>query len=362
MTLPEMFPEYVSWHSLTEADCIAAMDSVASTYGKQANCYPIALRANTPGPAGSGAPFGNYFISPTLAEAMLCRGATPACYFTTDGHSWTNISSGGMDTYLNTLGEAILNYAAAVGHYFNDPRVIFRINQEMNLPGMPWYDSNPQHAIDGWRYIYDFLSNWNGVDLTVYVAFFYSPWINAGGPNSTVSAYYPGDDYVDFVGGDAYAWAADDRADTLWYLFADGINEIRTVTNKPFIIGETGIAQIAKSGHTNFTGAQRRDWMDGDGFTLGGAPNGSNPPLGNGFNGLKHAGDSGNGAWARPGWNVVGAHYFDVDLFDPAFRSPQNGSPGPGPSWRIGPQTTAWSGVLAVSTGQYYSNAPASIC
>lgn len=71
----------------------------------------------------------------------------------------------------------------------------------------------------------------------------YSPW-------NTLSGYYPGDDYVDWIGVSAYGKQfAEQDWESFSSTFDDAYAELtKAIPNKPFILGEWGVGEFPNSG------------------------------------------------------------------------------------------------------------------
>lgn len=109
----------------------------------------------------------------------------------------------------------------------NNPRPIYlRIGYEFDGP---WngYDQNRYKA--GYRYIVDYL-NGKGVTNVAYV--WQSATWGENAPN-IIDGYYPGDDYVDYVGLSFFFYAQDFNAENLEYALQFARNK-----NKPMMVAE----------------------------------------------------------------------------------------------------------------------------
>lgn len=167
-------------------------------------------------------------------------------------YSNESIANGSMDSYF-------IEWANAAKAYGNP--IILRYAQEMNGTWFPWspynlnsngkdyYDvgNTPDNYVAMWKHIYNVVK-----PIAPNVKFFWCP-VNVKGPkNNDFIAYYPGNDYVDYVGFDAYNWypQKSTRPDlSLSDLYENSVLALREVTTgskttlskKPIIIGETGI-------------------------------------------------------------------------------------------------------------------------
>ena len=164
--------------------------------------------------------------------------------------------------------------------------VFLRINQEMNAHWMPWCAFNgdgsprnhtPHDFKQMWRRIHilyqggpvhEVNARLAAVDLppvdysftgdTVFptvsnVAFVFNPDNNPGAPRvdeNRWADYYPGDAYVDWVGQTFYDAPHDDSMDQRFAWLEEFYNNFCTpgVHNKPYMMGEWGLASAAWSG------------------------------------------------------------------------------------------------------------------
>ncbi len=168
---------------------------------------------------------GNNFNSKYNATA----GATQ-CY-AWYGPKYAQILDGSWD-------DRFAQHAKTLAHYGHP--IFLRWSWEMNGDWYPHggYNNNksPANFVKAWRRLYDIFQH-NGATN---VGFMWSPYFKSS-PNQTWNAidkYYPGDDYVDWVGVSAYFRRSEDTPEELF----DGI--YRTyAARKPIIIAETGIAK-----------------------------------------------------------------------------------------------------------------------
>lgn len=97
---------------------------------------------------------------------------------------------GEYDEYFRTLGEKLVQFGLE--------DTILRIGWEFNLRSWPWYTEDSEAWKQYFRRIVDQLRQVEGQDFRI-------DWnVNNGPGGPDAVDYYPGDDYVDFVGVDAY--------------------------------------------------------------------------------------------------------------------------------------------------------------
>lgn len=152
------------------------------------------------------------------------------------------VSSGATDSYLE-------KYAAQV-KAFRYP-VILSFGQEMNGNWYPWGYGGcaPGEFTVAWKHIVKVFRAVGANNVT----WLWDPNVEyAGGP--PLRDWWPGSSYVDWVGLDGYyAYPAD----TFSTLFLPSVNAIRSFTDKPLLIAESGVTAMDGTGRLKdlYTGA-----------------------------------------------------------------------------------------------------------
>jgi hypothetical protein len=166
-----------------------------------------------------------------------------------DGITTRNIEAGELDRYIR-------HYALAIKEY-GRPLLIRLLNGEYN--GSWWWGVSPlaNHSLStkdfvaAWRRVVDiFRAVGVGNVSWAWVVNAYPEGFGQEGIDKNIAAYYPGDDYVDWVGADFY-----DVGPPSWL---DGPYAFATAHDKPFFVGEFGIRHEWSS----LTTAQQRAWLD----------------------------------------------------------------------------------------------------
>ncbi len=156
-------------------------------------------------------------------------------------YSFTNILAGNLDAYLYKFAGDIVRT--------NLPLVI-RFDHEMNGTWYPWsagmtlYNNSSAKYIAVWRYVWNIFQK---VGANSDVIWDWSPSrVDTLNPASTgvtqLSADYPGDSYVDWVGATVY-WRHSSVATDYVTNFGKTISQIRAITNKPMFFAEIGAIQ-----------------------------------------------------------------------------------------------------------------------
>lgn len=152
------------------------------------------------------------------------------------GIKYDSLLKGGYDEYLDEFAKKISG--------FNKP-VYLRFAHEMNGDWYPWSGSKigPRKYIDIYRYVKDFFDK-KGLNNVKWI--FSINWESVPSARSNYFMnYYPGDDYVDYIGLDGYNWG-NTKPWSRWMsfkeIFEKSYNEITRSLDKPVIITEFGCA------------------------------------------------------------------------------------------------------------------------
>lgn len=197
----------------TDFDRIGAFDATAGI-----TSHPAIYNRYT-GPDGP--------VSPTLSDAASIPGLTPMVSWNlplADGA----VASGGLDAYLRAQADAVKAF---------DKPVFIRLDWEMNANWYPQWNAPavpPTAYIAVWRHVYDVFQSAGAVNAAF--VWCVNTW---PGPGETdMSAWYPGDEYVDWVGVDGYPQSA-----PTGYLMdgPDGLNPLASFATdhgKPLMLAE----------------------------------------------------------------------------------------------------------------------------
>lgn len=169
-----------------------------------------------------------------LADTAATHGQVPLVQMDPTGVSLAAIAAGRFDAYLS-------QYAVAVKSY-RDP-VILSFGHEMNGSWYSWgyTQTSPRVFVAAWRHIVKLFHNFGVNNVTWLWTVNIINDTQAGRIPSPV-AWWPGDQYVNWVGVDGYYlkpnWA-------FAPLFGPTLSILHTLTTDPIIIAETGVAQTA---------------------------------------------------------------------------------------------------------------------
>ncbi|MCP4230541.1 MAG: hypothetical protein GY771_10405 [bacterium] len=151
------------------------------------------------------------------------------------------IINGDFDALLTDVADAVIAY--------DDP-VMMTFGVEMNGSWFAWSGcyqggsgGGPQKYIDAYRHVHDVIENRGANKVTWY---FHANAENFPDESwNTISAYYPGDNYVDWVALSVYGAQYDDEPwVTFDEVFASAYNEVTAnFSGKPLMIAEWGVME-----------------------------------------------------------------------------------------------------------------------
>jgi Glycosyl hydrolase family 26 len=193
----------------------------------------------------------NAAFDPRLLDAVAARGAIPMITWEpwdyTKGlnqpaYRLSRIAGGAFDSYVRSWATGLKAWGKPV---------ILRFAQEMNAWSYPWCattnGNKPSDYVAAWRRVRTIFSD-SGVTN---VAWHWCPnidWLGSG--EVPFDQVFPGDSYVDAVGVDGYnggtalPWGG-------WQSFAAifgySVQQLRALTSKPIVIGETASAEAGGS-------------------------------------------------------------------------------------------------------------------
>ncbi len=132
-----------------------------------------------------------------IADPLKTNGQTILIYWEQYGVSLDQVASGSTDSYINKFILDVKNYGA--------PVILVPLH-EMNGNWDPWDGTigtnTPDKIIIEWKHIHDLFTTANVTNVKW-------AWdVNNNSvpdtPKNSISVYYPGDDYVDYVGVDGF--------------------------------------------------------------------------------------------------------------------------------------------------------------
>ena len=161
-----------------------------------------------------------------------------------DSNVIEEISQGQWDAYINTWIEGFKSWRST---YPQDeqPSILLRFGHEFNGTWYPW-GNQPEALKSAWRYLHAKFSEAGLNDVVGWV------WcannVDVDSYND-VTAYYPGDDVVDWLSIDGYNWGSN-YSFSRWKSFDETFSSqyvkmVTAVPNKPMMLAEVSSAEPA---------------------------------------------------------------------------------------------------------------------
>ena len=192
-------------------------------------------------------------FSPKTADAIRSRGATPMISWepmadAVEDRRWSlrSILNGSHNAYIRRWVRDV----AAWGH-----RLYVRPMYEMNGWWTSWgadvNGNSPAEFVEAWRHIVDLARAAGATNIR----WIWSPNVDLDGLGTPLPEVFPGDSHVDWVGLDGFnrgtSWDS-----TRWQgvveIFGPSIADVRELTQKPLMIGETASSEV---------GGDKAEWI-----------------------------------------------------------------------------------------------------
>ncbi len=147
------------------------------------------------------------------------------------GVTLTEIADGSQDDYLASYADAVRRY----GH-----PVVLSFGPEMNADWYSWgyRNASPSEFVAAWRHVVDVFRTHRADNVT---------WLwtveSVGDGSVDPDAWWPGRNYVTWIGMDGYYYRPDETFSTL---FGPTVADIRAVTSDPILV--TGTAATPQAG------------------------------------------------------------------------------------------------------------------
>ncbi len=145
------------------------------------------------------------------------------------------ISQGVYDEYIIEFIHILKSY---------DKPVFLRFAHEFDNPQYPWSqagDNTPEEFIDAWKHVHK-IAQEESADKIIFV---WNPW-----RVSTMSKYYPGDDFVDWIGVTLLNYDTFNKGG-IYYPFKDLYrpfhDQLKTFTDKPVMLAEFGSIDLEEN-------------------------------------------------------------------------------------------------------------------
>jgi hypothetical protein len=185
--------------------------------------------------------FGQPLMETRETTSLRATGQTPMVTWEPNKQSLSQIASGEYDAYLHE--------SAAVAKSWGGPLLV-RFAHEMNGNWYPWGAG----AIPAYTYLaawYHIVSLFRG-DGATNVSWVWSPYVEVG-TRFPLAAYYPGDDWVDYIGLDGYNWGrVRGRWQDLDTVFSASYSTVTSFSSRPVILSETASTE---------SGGDKAEWI-----------------------------------------------------------------------------------------------------
>jgi hypothetical protein len=159
-------------------------------------------------------------------DGIWNHGAVPMITWEPWGVSLKSIARGEHDGYVRE--------AAGVAAAWDKPLMV-RFAQEMNGDWFSW-GGHPHAFKAAWRHLVRVFRA-AGADKVRWV---WNPYVNSRGGRLPFTPYFPGGKWVDWVGLDAVNWGGRFPWRTFIQIAGRSYHQMRALTRKPIILGETG--------------------------------------------------------------------------------------------------------------------------
>ncbi|MBI4844937.1 MAG: hypothetical protein HY810_00420 [Candidatus Omnitrophica bacterium] len=174
-------------------------------------------------------------------------------------YSLESIKNNEHDQYIRQFARDLKDYGSTVRLRFAHEMI--DDNNSATAGWYPWQDK-PEEYKDAWEHVYDIFQ----FERADNVEFVWAPNHHSSRAD-VLSAYYPGEDKVDWLGMDGYNWGyrTDQEPWGYWLTFDDVFGEIYdTLTTRTDIFGEDKklmIAEFASEEETTVVGKTKAEWI-----------------------------------------------------------------------------------------------------
>jgi mannan endo-1,4-beta-mannosidase len=157
----------------------------------------------------------------------VAHGGLPVVQISPGRTSMRAIAAGRYDRYLRSFAEQVKEFGRPV---------VLGFGREMNGGWYPWGEKHlrPRVWIAAWRHLVEVFRRCHASNVT------WQWTINSDGPGiRSPLAWWPGRQYVGWVGIDGYYY---DKSNNFDNVFGSTITTVRRLTGKPIIISEVGMS------------------------------------------------------------------------------------------------------------------------
>jgi len=255
-----------NWKARAATILIAATAFLGSTAGTgEALAQPIKLGAYTPYAPASSSVLNEYtsmvgrkpdivafykaFFAPLMtaeqAANLEAGGGVPMITWEPDQPSsgfpaaeFPDIAAGRYDSQIRQAAKTAKEFSG---------EIMIRFAHEMNITAMPWgpgQEGNVGNAyVEAWRHVVSIFRQEGAVN----VKWVWCPNVDWGGV--PFSQYFPGDEWVDYVGLDGYNWGTvgTEQWQTASKLFGASYATLTQLSSKPVVLGEVSSGETGGS-------------------------------------------------------------------------------------------------------------------
>jgi mannan endo-1,4-beta-mannosidase len=164
----------------------------------------------------------------SYARMLHSHGAIPFVQIDPSFAKVPAVAAGDYDTYLRSYADSVRDYGHAV---------VIGFGHEMNGNWYSWgyKNTSPTAFKAAWRHLVTVFRDEGAYNVT---------WlwtVNQQRPSGTrpIRAWWPGTNYVTWVGIDGYYVR---RSDTFGTVFGSTISQVRAITGKPILLSEAGVS------------------------------------------------------------------------------------------------------------------------
>jgi beta-mannanase len=156
-------------------------------------------------------------------------------------YALNTITAGNYDSMIRTWATQIKTFGSPVW---------LRFAHEMNSDWYPWAEGVNGNGAGSYAAAYRHVHDVFTAAGVTNVKWVWSPNVVMDGVGSSLTSLYPGDAYVDMVGIDGYNWGASASWAT-WQtpasVFGATLSQVRAITHRGIVIGETASAEAGGS-------------------------------------------------------------------------------------------------------------------
>lgn len=165
------------------------------------------------------------------ADMLRDHGSTPFVQIDPTDASVAALANGTYDIYLRSYADSVRAYGRAV---------VLGFGHEMNAP---WYSWGYRHVapttfVAAWRHLVTLFRQQGAENVT----WLWTLQADESGITGPIESWWPGDQYVNWVGVDGYYYTS---ADTFSTVFGTTIDQVRTFTGKPVLLSEVAVGPAA---------------------------------------------------------------------------------------------------------------------